>query len=123
MGREFTQANNTTLQASQPADNQTEVKREDWLRRQNPNAYTLQIIGVHDSLTLEQFIAQHSHHQFAMFKTTFHDKDWYVLLYGIYPNHNQAVAALETLPAGLQDTKPWIRGIASVQKRINPQTQ
>ncbi len=103
--------------------NQIEVKREDWLRRQNPNAYTLQILGVHDSLTIEQFIAQHNRHKFAMFKTTFHQKDWYVLLYGIYPNHNQALIALETLPAELrQNTQPWIRTLASVQRRINQHT-
>ena len=112
----------SSRKASTPADKlgKIDLKGEDWLRRQNPNAYTLQILGVHDRLTLKQFIAEHKLNEVAMYKTTFHGKDWYVLVYGIYPNSTQARAALQTLPASLQQsTQPWVRSFASVQKSLN----
>jgi len=98
---------------------QTEVRGEKWLRNQNPNAYTLQILGVHERITLRKFLLQYELDDIAMFKTTHSGKSWYVLVYGVYPTRQQALAALETLPPSLrQDTKPWARSIASVQKHI-----
>jgi DamX protein len=95
------------------------VKGEKWLRQQNANAYTLQILGVHERLTLKQFLDKHQLNNVAMFKTSYRQKDWYVLVYGIYPNWTQANQALKTLPPELQQYKPWARSIASVQKILN----
>ena len=97
-----------------------EIKRENWLRRQNPNAYTLQILGAHDRLTLKKFLKKHKLKEVALFQTTYNTKEWYVLVYGIYPNHKQALAARETLPPSLlESTQPWVRSLGSVQKSIN----
>ncbi|RKZ35695.1 MAG: hypothetical protein DRQ41_15570 [Gammaproteobacteria bacterium] len=98
---------------------QTEINGKDWLRRQNPNAYTLQVLGVYDRLTLKKFIAQNNLNEVAMFKTIYHDKDWYVLVYGIYQTRAQAEAALTQLPASLRNnTQPWARSLKSIQKLI-----
>ncbi|MDM8557600.1 AAA family ATPase [Candidatus Parabeggiatoa sp. HSG14] len=120
------QANDTTLLTSSTEDliaknkgEQTEIKGEDWLYRQAPNAYTLQILGAYDHLTLKSFLAKYNLKEVAMFKTSHNNKDWYVLLYGIYSTRSQANAARKELPAALQkDTKPWVRSLASVQKTI-----
>lgn len=96
-------------------------KGEQWLRYQDPRTYTLQILGAYDKETLEKFLIQHSlsNKKIAMFKTRFNNKEWYVLTYGIYPNRNEAIAALEALPALLkQTTQPWIRSLGNVQKLI-----
>ncbi len=98
---------------------QTEVKKEDWLRVQNPNAYTLQILGVHERLTLQAFITEYQLKEVAMFKTTYRNKDWYVLAYGIYPTRSEAEAAIAKLPASLRkNTQPWVRSLGSIQRLI-----
>jgi DamX protein len=98
---------------------QTEVKKEDWLRVQNSNAYTLQILGVHERLTLQTFITKYQLKKVAMFKTTYRNKDWYVLAYGIYPTRSEAEAAIAKLPASLRkNTQPWVRSLGSIQKLI-----
>jgi DamX protein len=95
------------------------IKGADWLLSQNPNNYTLQILGTHELVNLQNFTKQYSHiTEFAMFKTTYRNKDWYVLVYGIYSNRTEAQAALKEIPAELKNTKPWIRSIASVQELI-----
>jgi len=94
------------------------IKGENWLRQQNPNAYTIQILGVHDRLILKKFIEKHNNKNLATFKTRYRNKNWYVLIYGIYPTRSQANQALATLPASLQENKPWLRSFASVQKAI-----
>ncbi len=96
-----------------------QVKEADWLSVQNPNDYTLQILGTHELSNLQKFTKRYSDiTEFAMFKTIYRNKDWYVLVYGIYSTRTEAQAALKEMPAELQNTKPWIRSIASVQELI-----
>jgi len=109
------------VQQTPKVDPLNEINGENWLRRQNPNAYTLQILGSRDLLALKQFLTQHSLNDMAMYKTIYNDKDWYVLVYGVYSNRAQASAALQALPKPLQQNKPWIRTLASVQKHLNDQ--
>jgi len=97
----------------------SEVKGRDWLYHQNPKAYTLQILGVHDRQTLNKFITKHHLNDLATFKTTYRNKNWYVLVYGIYPTRAMAEAALAELPASLREnTQPWTRSLDSIQKVI-----
>jgi DamX protein len=99
------------------------IKGEDWLRYQNPGAYTIQVLGAHDQETLKKFLSQQPLEDVAMFKTLYHDKDWYVLVHGIYSSRSAALAALEKLPVSLrQSTQPWARTLASIQKLINSPT-
>jgi DamX protein len=95
------------------------IKGADWLLSQNPNNYTLQILGTHELINLQNFTKQYSHiTELAMFKTTYRNKDWYVLVYGIYSSRSEAQTALKQMPEELKNTKPWIRSIASVQELI-----
>lgn len=95
------------------------IKGADWLLSQNSNSYTLQILGTHELVNLQNFIKQYSHiTELAMFKTTYRNKDWYVLVYGIYSTRSEAQAAVKQMPEEFQNTKPWIRSIASIQQLI-----
>jgi DamX protein len=110
-----------TDSASKNSKNKTEganLKGEAWLRQQNPNAYTIQILGVHDRLILKKFLDKHSNENLATFKTRHRNKDWYVVVYGVYPTRSQAKQALAKLPASLQENEPWLRPFASVQKAM-----
>jgi DamX protein len=103
----------------QPTEKTSTIRGEAWLRTQNPNDYTLQILGAHDELTLQRFLVEYPLEQIAVFETRYRGKDWYVLLHGIYPNRQQALAALEKLsPMLRQKTQPWTRKLASIQKLI-----
>jgi DamX protein len=110
-----------TSPAIEDSKNKTQssnIKGEDWLRQQNPNAYTIQIIGVHDRLILKKFLDKHNNENIVTFKTRYRNKNWYVIIYGVYPTRFQAKQALATLPASLQENEPWLRSFASVQKAI-----
>jgi len=100
---------------------QSKIKNEQWLQRQNSNAYTLQLLGAYDALTIRKFLNQYSLNsdELAMFKTIYNGKEWLVLVYGVYSNRTQALAALQTLPDSLQKTSPpWIRKLENIQKDI-----
>jgi DamX protein len=87
----------------------------DWLRRQAPDHYTIQLIGTHSREAMEAFIERHGlGSQAAWFKTSHRDKDWYVVVYGIYADRKLALTELKTLPAGLRRAQPWARRVASV---------
>lgn len=112
-------ASETTLPQILVKQTNAQIKGEQWLRQQNPKAYTLQVIGAYDVETLKKFLVRHPLTDIAFFKTTHRNRNWYVLVHGIYPNRREALAAREQLPASLrQSTQPWIRTLASVQKLI-----
>ncbi len=101
------------------------VKDEMWLLQQDDSAYTLQVLGAYDHATLKNFLAkQATSEQFALFKTEYHNKDWYVLVYGIYANRAAALVALKQLPPALQQTtQPWARSLADIKTHIRKRSQ
>ena len=84
-------------------------------------SYTVQLLGSRDKNELTTFVKKnHLNQTKAMtFKTYYLGKDWYVLVYGIYPNSRQALAAIDKLPTKTQHFNPWIRPLSSVQKAIH----
>ncbi len=102
-----------------PVNTTSSIKNETWLKKQNSKYYTLQVLGAYDKMTLSKFLKQHNLNDVAMYKTSFHGRNWYVLLYGNYSNYSRATTALKQLPEKLQNsTKPWIRTFGSIQKRL-----
>jgi DamX protein len=94
-------------------------KLENWLHRQNPKAYTLQLMGAYDQKTLKKFAKEQGVEDAVLVKTVYNQKAWYVLLYGTYSNRSQAQQALEQLPISLkQSTQPWARSFASIHKLV-----
>jgi DamX protein len=95
------------------------VYGEDWLLSQHPDTYTIQVLGAHDPSTLKTFLRHHSLKNIALFKTEYRQRDWYVLLYGVYPDQSQAMLALQSLDMDLrQATRPWPRSMANIQAQI-----
>ena len=91
------------------------VRAIDWLRRQAPDHYTIQLIGTHSRPAMEAFIERHDlGSQAAWFKTSHRDKDWFVVVYGIYADRKLALTELNALPAGLRRAQPWPRRVATV---------
>ncbi|MEJ2685940.1 MAG: AAA family ATPase [Gammaproteobacteria bacterium] len=98
--------------------------RADWLLRQNPRAYTLQLLGARDEASVRRFIRVHHLGKQAMYYTgDFKGAPWYVLLYGVYPDIEAAHKALAGLPPKVRKGGPWARRLSTVQKDIRQRRQ
>jgi septal ring-binding cell division protein DamX len=97
------------------------VRRENWILSQDATYYTIQIMGVHNEEFLLSFIKKNQllkQNENAYYQSTFNNKAWYQLLYGIYPTKKEAQLAVNKLPENIRKAKPWIRSISTVQKAI-----
>lgn len=110
----------TSATAGPKADKRA-VQREQWLLSQDSTSYTIQIMGVHNEQSLLDFIKKNQllqHNEIAYYESTFQGKDWYQLLYGIYPTKPDAELAANKLPEDIRRAGPWIRRMSTVQKAI-----
>lgn len=92
---------------------------DSWFLEQNPWHYTIQLLGSANRSSLNSFVNRHHlQGKASYFKTRRNDKDWYVLVYGVYPSEQTARQALAELPAALKSTSPWPRILGSVHTAI-----
>lgn len=108
-----------TAPTSTPKEKFAHVTREKFLEAPE-HFYTLQIVGSHSKNEIIQLV----NHNKVQTKTTYYQssydgKPWYVLLYGIYPTHKEALQALNKLPGDLHKLNPLVRSIASVKISMN----
>jgi DamX protein len=93
--------------------------REQWLLRQKPSSYTIQLVGLQDEKGIAKFIRRHSlSGPIAYYRTQRSGKPWYPVLYGVYPTRGRASAARSNLPESVVKTGPWVRSLNAVQKDI-----
>jgi DamX protein len=94
------------------------IKSNDWLLAQPADRYVLQLMGAVEKATITRFLedAQLDKEQLALYKTKQSGKDWHVLVYGLYPDREQARAAIDALSAKARAQKPWPKAIISIQK-------
>jgi len=98
---------------------ETLVYGEEWLLLQPSTHFTIQILGVRSEEALIKFAEDYQFEgQFAYYKTRFQKADWYPLLYGVYPNIEEAATTLKELPPQVQKSSPWIRRLSTVHLAI-----
>jgi len=86
-----------------------------WLRQQNSNHYTLQLLGTSSKEKMQEFFGEHKlGDQVAWFKTRHNNDSWFVIVYGIYPTSEAARTKIPTLPRALQRFNPWPRKIGEI---------
>jgi DamX protein len=96
-----------------------DLRSAEWLLRQPATQYAIQLIALNDSGAFSGFVQRHNlAKNSAYFKTLRNGRDWYVLLYGLYPNADQARRAIAQLPAPLRRNAPWIRSLGSVHQSV-----
>jgi DamX protein len=107
-------ASNVTPTASSPAE--TQAGRDlDWLRKQDPSHYVIQLVGTRDAAAAGKFLEDHElGSRGAWFVTSHENKPWYIVVYGIYPDNSSARTAINALPETLRARSPWPRTVASV---------
>ena len=93
--------------------------REKELLSWQSSGYTLQVLGARKEKSVIAFIRSRSAvENYYYFATIYKERPWFVVVYGNYPNRDQALAAVASLPADLRKRKPWARGVQGVQDDI-----
>lgn len=94
--------------------------REEWLLEQPEASFSLQLLGSRSEKSVTDFIQRHrlDKSQAAYYKGNYKGSAWYVLMYGVYPSKQAALAARDRLPAKVRKNKPWPRSLLSVQTAI-----
>jgi len=93
------------------------VKDIKWLTKQDPKKYVLQLIGAYEQETIDVYLRafKDTEHKIISFTASNKGKEWHVLVYGLYENRDQAVAAIEELPTKAKLMAPWPRTIQSIK--------
>ena len=94
--------------------------QEEWIMSQNPDDFTLQLVAGYQESTVLNFISTHKlpESELAYYYSLNRGKGWHSLLFGSYPNRDQAMGAATELRKHLKNIKPWIRSFKSVQGDI-----
>jgi len=95
------------------------LQASSWVKKQNPKRYTLQIAGSHDLKKLKSLAALlNNNNNTAYYHTHKKGKNWYNLIYGVYPSRGAAQKNIKTLPNEFKQWSPWIRRFSEVQKKM-----
>ena len=90
-----------------------------WLKTQNSQNWTLQLLGARDPETLLKFAQRNQlSTNAAWYKTWLTSKPYYVLVYGSYNSRETARNAINGLPPQLRSLKPWVKSVKSVQQAL-----
>ena len=89
-----------------------------WILLQDKASFTLQLMASSDKETLLRHIEQSSklQAQIAYYPMKIKGKDWFGLIYGVYPTVATAKNAMKQLPKSFG--KPYMLGIKEIQGRI-----
>jgi len=93
-------------------------KDERWILDQEPNHFTLQVLGTQNKSSIKPFAIKHKlKSNVAVFQTLRNGKPWYSILYGRYETKDAAAKAKKEIANS--KVKPWLRRFDSVQAGIN----
>jgi hypothetical protein len=97
------------------------IHGEKWLLSQGSSYYTIQLMGARKEALLFNFVERNQlleQNEIAFYQSTFKNKKWFQLLYGVYATKKDAQAAADNLPLKIRKSSPWIRRLSAVQKTI-----
>jgi hypothetical protein len=119
------EAVNAEAVVEKPAAASTQAKPillpESWILAQDPNSYTIQVIGLRSKSALENLVRGYDQlAPFASYTLQRNNKPLYMLLQGVYPNVESARTARNNFPKGIQKPKDvWIRQFGKIQQLIH----
>jgi DamX protein len=89
---------------------------ESWLKGLDPASYTLQVVATKDVKQLESLIKKENlKNNYAYFDKQVKGSTFYVLVIGNYTSRDNALAAVDQLPASLRKNKPWPVPLKNIQ--------
>jgi len=92
-----------------------------WIRQQNAQNYTLQLIAGYQLNTLHRYIRQHklAHNELAYYLSyNKQGKAWHSLIYGSYPDLKSARNAAQALTQSSSIKQPWIRKFRNIHEEL-----
>lgn len=94
------------------------LKNERWILDQEPNHFTLQLLGTQNKESISQFTKTNKlTNDVAVYQTLRNGKPWYSLIYGSYSSKPDANISKNKISNN--KVKPWLRRFDSVQAKIN----
>ncbi len=110
------QTPNGALPAKAKAEPAVAVRRERWLKDQNPRHYTIQLFANWTEASILKFIDDHEiSEKSAYFRVSREGRPWYSLVYGVYPTVKKAQQALAAFSPELRVMGPWVRRFREIQ--------
>jgi len=93
---------------------------ETWLLQQNPKHYTLQIMAMSTESDFHHEVTQlkPDKNQTAHYLSLKKGKTWHALTYGTFASLAEAKQAIKQLPTELQQNRPWVRRLKTIQNVI-----
>jgi septal ring-binding cell division protein DamX len=96
-----------------------QINGKSWILQQAPASFTAQLIGSSRPDTLYSLAKNATMQEnAAIYHVLRKNKDWYVLIYGSYPDKETIRKAVDKLPASLRKGGPWVRSMDAVQAEI-----
>lgn len=94
-------------------------KREDWVRAQKPDSYTLQIGSVTSEKDMRRFLQDAGiEAQSAYIRVEINGTTRYNALYGAWASYAEAAQAAGELPDSLRQVQPWVRNFGVLQQLL-----
>ena len=98
------------------------VHDSQWLLKQDPKAYTVQLVVSPTQADMARFIDRNVE-QLALDSLAFSvteqgQRERYSLFFGVFATMTEARAAIAALPAELRANRPWVRNFQSVQDSL-----
>jgi len=111
-----------TLEEKSKMDPESTFMPLTWILKQNPNHYTIQVIGLSDKSNLENLVKGHENlSPFATYTLQINNKPLHMLIQGVYPNVEDARKAKANFPKSIQKPRElWIRKFQKIQELIEP---
>ncbi|KPK38069.1 MAG: hypothetical protein AMJ69_09465 [Gammaproteobacteria bacterium SG8_47] len=90
---------------------------EQWIARQDPDRYTLQLASSKSLDLIQKYIADNDlQGRAGYYKSSRKGETWYALVLGAYATPDEATAAASTLPEQLSKWSPWVRNIKDIHR-------
>jgi hypothetical protein len=107
--------------ASVPGDDM--LKGRDWISRQDPRHFTLQLASSIDEAAIRRLIHEQGIEQeAAYYSTTQGGRTWYSVVYGSFPTYTAARQSLSRLPRSLRRHSPRIRSFHAILSQLQSTT-
>ncbi len=95
----------------------TKGKGANWLFAQPPQHYSIQLAVMKELTSIQRFHRWYGlENQTHYYQSGSQAGDLYVLLHGSYPSQETAQAAIKALPEKVQQLKPWVRSLGTLQQ-------
>ncbi|WP_341936438.1 SPOR domain-containing protein [Marinimicrobium sp. C2-29] len=109
----------TPASGQRPVETEVEnaARKENWISRQRPGNFTIQLLSASREITVKAFMRQHGLiEESAYFESRYRGGPWFSVVHGSYGSAEAAQRALDRLPASFKEASPWVRRFRDVHR-------